>query len=301
MENNFNISNLTSFKIGGEIKKVYFPTSVEEFSEILKKEPEAKVFGNLSNTLVSSFGYDGTLIITTKMNNVIIDGNKVTADCGVKGPKLAQTVAENNLSGFEFMIGFPGSIGGNICMNASAHNQCISDKLISVKIYDGQEVKTYTKEDMEFAYRHSICMDKNIIVLSAEFELESKNAEEIKAKMQENLAFRNSHQPSMALPNCGSVFKNPPGDSAGRLLESIGAKQMSEGGVHVWENHANFIINDKTATSLDVLRLMNKMSNAVENKYGIKLIPEVRFLGGNNQEEVELCKNLKIESIKNLK
>ena len=301
MENNYDISKLTSFKIGGEIKKVYFPTSVVEFVEILKAEPEAKVFGNLSNTLVSTDGYDGVLIITTKMVGVNIENNIVTVDCGVKGPKLAQIAAENGLSGLEFMIGFPGSIGGNICMNASAHGQCVSDKLRSVQVYDGCEVKTYSKADMEFAYRHSICMDRDLVVLSAMFELEFKNAEDIKAKMQENLTFRHSHQPSMALPNCGSVFKNPEGDSAGRLLETVGAKLMSIGGVHVWENHANFIINDKNATSLDVLELMDKMSSAVEEKYGIKLIPEVRFLGGNNQKEVELCKKLKIESIKNLK
>ena len=301
METNFDISKLTSFKIGGKIKKVYFPTTLDEFVKNLKDEPDAKVFGNLSNTLISSDGYDGTVILTTKMSNITINDNFVTVDCGVKGPKLAQTAAEKGLSGFEFMIGFPGSIGGNICMNASAHGQCISDKLISVTVYDGTEVKIYSKDAMEFSYRHSICMDKNLIVLNATFELEPKDSQDIKAQMQENLAFRNSHQPSMALPNCGSVFKNPLGDSAGRLLDSIGAKQMAEGGVHVWENHANFIINDRAGTSLDVLRLMNKMSNAVKEKYGIKLIPEVRFLGGNNQEEVELCKNLKIESIKNLK
>ncbi len=301
METNFDISKLTSFKIGGEIKKVYFPTTLDEFVKNLKDEPNAKVFGNLSNTLVSSDGYDGTVILTTQMTNIEIKDNFVTVDCGVKGPKLAQIVAEKGLSGFEFMIGFPGSIGGNICMNASAHGQCISDKLVSVTVYDGTEVKIYSKEAMEFSYRHSICMDKELVVLNATFELEQKDPFDIKTQMQENLAFRNSHQPSMALPNCGSVFKNPQGDSAGRLLDSIGAKQMSEGGVHVWENHANFIINDRAGTSLDVLRLMNKMSNAVEEKYGIKLVPEVRFLGGNNQEEVELCKNLKIESIKNLK
>ncbi len=301
MENNFDISKLTSFKIGGKIKKVYSPTSVDGFVEILKSEPDAKVFGNLSNTLVSSDGYAGAVILTTKMTNVSVDNNIVTVECGLKGPKLSQIVAEKGLSGFEFMIGFPGSIGGNICMNASAHGQCISDTLISVLVYDGEEVKTYAKSDMEFAYRHSICMDKDLVVLSAKFELENKDIEEIKSKMQENLAFRNSHQPSMALPNCGSVFKNPEGNSSGRLLESIGAKQMTVGGVHVWENHANFIINDGSGTSLDVLKLMDKMSSAVEEKYNIKLIPEVRYLGGNNLEEVELCKKLNIESIKNQK
>lgn len=301
LENNFDIKMLTSFKIGGKIKKVYFPSSVDEFVEILKTEPEAKVFGNLSNTLISSDGYDGVIVLTTKMYNVDFYGTRVVADCGIKGPKLSRLAAANGLSGFEFMIGFPGTLGGNICMNASANKQCISDKLVSVLCFDGSEVKKYTKEQMNFTYRHSVCMEKKLIVLSAEFELENAEIPVIKEKMDMNLHFRKGHQPSLALPNCGSVFKNPDGDSAGRLLDSIGAKNMSSGGVHVWENHANFIINDNNGTSLDVLMLMEKMSNAVELEYGIKLKPEVRYLGGNNKIEEELCKKLLIESIKNQK
>lgn len=301
LENDFVVKKLTSFKIGGSVKKVYFPTSVDEFVEILKVEPEAKVFGNLSNTLVSSDGYDGTIIITTKMCNVEFSDTRVVAESGIKGPKLSQLAEANGLSGFEFMIGFPGSLGGNICMNASANKQCISDRLLSVLCYDANGVKRYNKDQMEFSYRHSVCMDKKLVVLSAEFELEKADDSVIKEKMDLNLKFRKGHQPSLALPNCGSVFKNPEGDSAGRLLESVGAKNMSVGGVHVWENHANFIINDNNGTSLDVLMLMDKMSTAVEDKYGIKLIPEMRYLGGSNKTEEELCKKLRIESIKILK
>ena len=146
---------------------------------------------------------------------------------------------------------------------------------------------------MCFSYRHSICHDKNITVLSAEFEPEQSTKEKVCEKMKENLNFRATHQPSLALPNCGSVFKNPDGDSAGRLLESVGAKQMTVGDAKVWENHANFIINTKHATSMDILTLMSKMSKAVKEKYNIKLTPEVRFLGGNNKEEEELWLQIK--------
>ena len=124
------------------------------------------------------------------------------------------------------------------------------------------------------------------------------NQDWIQKRMNENLTFRQEKQPSLTLPNCGSVFKNPEGDSAGRLLEAAGAKQMKAGGARVFEKHANFIINDNNATSSDILILMDKMSSAVENKYGIKLIPEVRYLGNNNEKEVELCRKLKMESIK---
>lgn len=295
LETDFDIKSLTSFKIGGKIKKVFFPESIDEFVQILKDNPNAEVFGNLSNTLVSTYGYDGTLVLTTKMKNVTIDGTHVIADCGIKGPMLAQLTAKHGLSGFEFMIGFPGSIGGNICMNASAHGQCISDHLVYVTCFVNGKLKRFNKSEMQFDYRKSICQVQNIVVLQAEFELDKAEQAIIETKMNENLAFRKSHQPSMALPNCGSVFRNPEGNSAGRLLDSVGAKQMSAGGVKVWENHANFIVNTANGTSTDVLELMCKMSGAVEKEFNIKLLPEVRFLGGNNEKEVELCAKLKIK------
>lgn len=295
LETDFDIKSLTSFKIGGKIKNVFFPESIDEFVQILKDNPNAEVFGNLSNTLVSTYGYDGTLVLTTKMKNVTIDGTHVITDCGIKGPMLAQLTAKHGLSGFEFMIGFPGSIGGNICMNASAHGQCISDHLVSVTCFVNGKLKRFNKSEMQFDYRKSICQVQNIVVLQAEFELDKAEQAIIETKMNENLAFRKSHQPSMALPNCGSVFRNPEGNSAGRLLDSIGAKLMSVGGVKVWENHANFIVNTANGTSTDVLELMCKMSGAVEKEFNIKLLPEVRFLGGNNEKEVELCAKLKIK------
>lgn len=297
MKTDFGVKNLTSFKVGGEVKKVYFPTNTEDFVEIIKNEPDTKVVGQLSNTLVSSYGYDGSLVITSKMDKLTIDGTKVLAECGIKGPTIATKVSMNALHGFEFMIGFPGSVGGNIVMNASANGQCISDKLVSVTVLDGNEIKKLSKNEMEFSYRHSICQERNLVVLGAEFELEKGDIMEISQKMKDNMQFRTTHQPLLNLPNCGSVFKNPEGDSAGRLLDSVGAKSMSVGGAKVWENHANFIINTGNATSKDILKLMDKMATAVENEFGIRLIPEVRFLGGKDKEEEELCKKLRIKLI----
>lgn len=293
-EKDFEIKKLTMFKIGGRIKKVYFPESVEEFCDLLKKSgADVKVFGNLSNTLISSYGYDGEIILTTKMDDVKIDGSKVIAQAGVKGPKLAQIAAENGLSGFEFMIGFPTSIGGAVCMNASANSQAISDCLVCATCYSPKEgILKLSKDELNFEYRKSRCQSEDLVVLEAEFELEKKSVEQIKNQMNENLAFRKSHQPTLALPNCGSVFKNPEGDSAGRLLESVGAKEMASGGVKVWENHANFIVNTDNGTSTDVLSLMYKMQQAVKKEYNIILEPEIRFLGGNNKEENELCQIL---------
>ncbi len=292
-EENFDIKNLTTFKIGGKIKNVYFPTSIEEFEKILKENKNIKVFGNLSNTLISTDGYDGAIVLTTKMNKISISAQKVTADAGVKGPKLAQVVSEKGLSGLEFMIGFPGSIGGEVYMNASANSQAISDTLVSAICYDCQKgIVKYSKSEMEFDYRKSRCQRENLIVLSAEFELESKNCEDIKNKMSENLEFRKNHQPSLVLPNCGSIFRNPEGNSAGRLLDAIEAKTFKSGGARVWENHANFIVNNDNATSFDVLNLMYMMYTKVKESYNIELEPEIVFLGGNNEKENELWQRL---------
>lgn len=298
-ENDFDISKLTSFKVGGKIRKVYFPESVDEFVKILKSEPDAVVAGNLSNVLVSSDGYDGVLICTKRMDEIKIDGNLVTASAGVRGTKLSKLAAANGLSGLEFMIAFPGSVGGEVYMNAGAHGQMVSDVLKSAKIYSPENgILNFSNKEMKFAYRSSICREMPYVILEAEFELKPDTSDNIQKRMNENLAFRQEKQPFLTLPNCGSVFKNPEGDSAGRLLEAAGAKQMKAGGARVFEKHANFIINDNNATSSDILILMDKMSSAVENKYGIKLIPEVRYLGNNNEKEVELCRKLKMESIK---
>lgn len=293
MDTNFNIQKSTSLKIGGEIARMYFPASIEEFVAAVEKEPDAYVVGNLSNVLVSSFGYNGAVISTTKLNDIKIEGNKIIAGAGVRGTKLSKLACENGLSGLEFMIAFPGSVGGEVFMNAGAHGQMIADVLTTAKIYCLENgVITLSNDEMEFSYRTSICQRKPYSVLEAEFVLTPQTVEKIQEKMNENLSFRQNKQPALTLPNCGSVFRNPVGDYAGRLLESVNVKGLVCGGARVWENHANFIINDGSATSLDVLRLMFEMHKRVKEKYNIELKPEVRFLGGNNEEEVEICKIL---------
>ena len=248
-EKNFDIKKLTSFKIGGRINEVFLPENIDEFSQILDENPDIKVFGNLSNTLIYLFLFK---------------------------------------PGLEFMIGFPGSVGGEVYMNASANSQAISDRLNYAICYSKNEgiMKLYNKE-MEFQYRSSRCQKENLVVLQACFELEYSDRFAIQKRMNENLNFRKVHQPSLVLPNCGSIFKNPAGDSAGRLLDSVGAKNMISGGVRVWENHANFIVNDRAGSSLDVLNLMFEMYSKVKENYGIELEPEIRFLGGNNKKENE--------------
>lgn len=293
IEKDYDIKNSTTFKIGGRINEAYFPDNVDEFVRLLQKYPNIPVLGNLSNTLISSAGYDGKVILTNKMNNITIDGNKVTAECGVKGPKLSQEVCKSGLSGLEFMIGFPGSVGGEVYMNASAHGQCISDHIVSVLCFSRKVgLMTIEKDRMGFDYRSSRCEKDDLIVLKAEFELEQKNSEEIKKQMDENLDFRRKHQPTLALPNCGSIFKNPPCNPAGKLLESVGAKEIMIGDVRVWRNHSNFIVNTGNGNSLDVLQLMCEMQKRVKEMYNIELEPEIKYLGNKSKEETKLWQKL---------
>ena len=295
LEYDYDIKSMTSFKIGGKIARMYFPESVEEFVEIKEKEPEAFVAGNFSNILVSSDGYDGAVICTKKIDGIKFDDNTVFAGAGVRGTKLSKLALENGLSGLEFMIAFPGSVGGEVFMNAGAHGQMVADVLKSARVYSPERgVISLTNQDMQFSYRTSICQKMPYSVLEAEFALQPCAKDKIQEKMDENLSFRQNKQPSLTLPNCGSTFRNPDGDSAGRLLDAAGVKGLKIGGAHVWENHANFIINDGSAVSLDILELMYEMYSRVKEKFNVELKPEVRYLGGKNEKEVELCRKLNL-------
>ena len=293
LQTDFDIKKSTTMKIGGKIARFYTPETIDEFVQIMQKEPKAFIAGNLSNVIVSSFGYDGAVISTKKLNKIQVDGNKIIAGAGVRGTKLSKIALENGLSGMEFMIAFPGSIGGEVYMNAGAHGQEIASIFKFAKIYSPQDgLLELSNKELEFGYRTSICHKKNYSVLEVEFELLSKSRDEIQLKIDENLSFRKSKQPDLTIPNCGSTFKNPTGDSAGRLLDAVGVKGLKVGGMKVWENHANFIVNDGEATSLDALQLMFEMYKRVKEKFNIELKPEIIFLGGNNEKEVEICKIL---------
>ena len=133
---NYDIKNHTTFKIGGLVNKIWFPKNQQELVYLLKDLKDYILLGNCSNVLISSNGYKGNIILTTEMKSFEINGSRVISDCGVKGPMLSQKACEASLTGFEFMIGFPGTIGGEIYMNASCHGQCISDNLIRCCLFD---------------------------------------------------------------------------------------------------------------------------------------------------------------------
>lgn len=291
---NFEIKNLTTFKVGGEVNKLYLPQTQQELVYLLKTLKDYILLGNCSNILFSSEGYDGNVILTTGLKNFEINGNFIKAECGVKGPLLSQKAAEAGLSGFEFMIGFPGTIGGEVFMNASAHGQSVSDTLLRCCVFDktNKEIIYKEKKDMDFNYRKSILQDGRYILLEAEFKLEKGSKDQINALMERNLSSRKDIQPNLAHPNAGSIFKNPANDSAGRLLEKAGGKLLNNQNAQVWQKHANFIVNTGDASSEDILDLMLKMYDAVKEKFTIELTPEIIFVGKKNKKEEEICKIL---------
>jgi len=291
---NYEIKKHTSFKVGGMVNKVYFPKNQQELVSLLKELKDYILLGNCSNVLISSNGYKGNLILTTQMKHFEINGTRVIADCGVKGQLLSQKACEASLTGFEFMIGFPGTIGGEVFMNASCHGQCISDNLIRCCLFDKKKKEIIYKEksEMGFDYRKSMLQEGEYILLGAEFELKKAPQEEIKALLDRNLEFRKKVQPSLAHPNAGSVFKNPENDSAGRLLDKAGVKDYDLENVRVWDKHANFVVNKGNATSEDVLEIMVKMFTAVKENYKIELAPEIIFIGDKTKKEEDLCKIL---------
>lgn len=296
---NYEVKNDSTFRIGGTIKKVALPDTIAELVELLKSDEYELVLGNCSNVLFSSDYIDKKIILTKNISEYKFEGRKIYVSAGTRGPIVAKECQKRELTGFEFLVGFPGSFGGMIYMNASAHNQAIADTFISARAYNikTKEIETFNKEKMKFEYRKSAISNGNYIILDAIFELNIGNKEQIDEIIRRNIEFRKNRQPSLKQGNAGSTFKNPENDSAGRLLDLCEMKGVKEGGAMVFENHANFVVNNNNATSLDVLTLMYKMYSKVREKYRIILEPEIKYIGDKGTQEYKLWELMTEENI----
>lgn len=293
-ELNFNLKNFNTYKLSSTADVVYTPSTIEELTELLANIDNFIILGAGSNVILSTSGIKTPVVLTHKLNKVEILENTVTVECGVKSAYLSKITAQNSLSGFEFLAPIPSHMGGALYMNASAHGQCISDVFLEACVYDVAEKKILTlkKEDMQFAYRKSLLQEKNYILLSAKFELIPDDKNKIQEKISENISKRQKTQPSLKTPNAGSIFKNPEGLSAGALIEKAGLKGKTIGGAQISELHANFIVNLNSATSSDISELMFFAYNEVENKFNVKLKPEVIFLGEKTELEDKIWHKL---------
>ncbi len=292
----YDLKDDTTLKIGGLAELAYLPKSVGDMIESIKYHSKNNspynVVGVGSNLLVASAGVKGGVILTKKLKDVIrIDDNRIYALCGAKSSAFARCAYESGLAGGEFLIGIPGSIGGAIFMNAGAHGQNIKDIIESVKILNMKtyEVREVPLDELEFNYRSSSFMTKKDMVLSAIFKLPNGDKEKIKEKMDFHVNYRAKNHPPLTEYSAGSTFRNPAGEFAANLLEKVGAKEYIENGkVRFSVKHANFLYNFNNATSTDVVRLMHKMWEKVYNEFGIKLHPEIKFIGEKTDEEEKL-------------
>ncbi len=279
----FTMSELSSFRVGGVASIVIYPMTVSSLKQLLRfltsRNISFRVIGNGTNLIPMDDGFDGVLIITKKICELCIEGERVYAGCGVGLSKIANVVADISLSGMENLYGIPATVGGAVYMNAGAYGSQISDVLASAECYDlkKNEIITFDNEEMLFSYRHSRCKDEKLVILSATFQLSFGEENEIKSRMKEVMTKRKNSQP-LEYPNAGSIFKRPANNFAGKLIEDAGLKGLRVGGAEVSVKHAGFIVNRGGATSRDILSLINIIKAKVFEMSGVMLQCEVELL-----------------------
>ena len=271
------------FRVGGPADILVTPVNEEQVVNTLKLCREYNVpyfiLGNGSNILVKDGGISGVVIKFNKLNKITTEGNCVTAQSGALLKDVSKAALENNLRGFEFACGIPGSIGGAVFMNAGAYDGEMAHVIKSARVIDENcNIKNLTKEELELGYRSSIVMKKGYVVIEATVELESGEYASIKDKIDDLTNRRESKQP-LEYPSCGSVFKRPVGHFAGQLISEAGLKGYRIGGVEVSEKHAGFMINVADGTAKDYEDLIESVIEKVKEHSGVTLEREVRILG----------------------
>ncbi len=269
----------TTFKVGGNAVCIAVPDTVEKAAVLIKFLNENNIkhyfLGNGSNVIFNDNGFDGVIIKTSALNFIEIDKNYVKSGAGVLMTALAKKLQENNLSGLEFCYGIPGNIGGGVFMNAGAYGGEISDCLVSVEYIDEKGVlKSISKEECDFSYRHTRFMKEKWLIVSATFKLEEKDGEEMLCFMEDIMQRRKDKQP-LDKPSAGSSFKRPVGYFAAALIDECGLKGMTVGGAQVSEKHAGFIVNIGGATCEDIVALADKVRQIVFEKKGVVLEKEM--------------------------
>lgn len=274
------MSRHTTFRTGGNAAFLVMPRTEEQVAALLRELSGTRymVIGNGSNLLFSDEGYDGVVIrLGSNFSKIEVKGNEITAQSGALLSKIANVALENNLGGFEFASGIPGSVGGAIAMNAGAYGGEMKDVVVST-LCVGESGRMLEVEDHDFSYRHSIFSDTKLVALRTVIRLEPKDKELIKSEMAELNARRREKQP-LEYPSAGSTFKRPEGYFAGKLIEDAGLKGFRIGGAMVSKKHAGFVINYDNATSADIIKLINHIQKEVYMRFGVKLEPEIKLIG----------------------
>ncbi len=281
------LARYTSFRVGGDAEFYAAPISLEETQACLdwyaaqRGDLPLTILGAGSNLLISDQGLPGLTINTHRLRYYRAEEEGLlVASAGEPIARLAWNAAKRGWRGLEWAVGIPGSVGGSVVMNAGAHQGCVADVLAWVKVVepDGSIVQLQPAE-LEYRYRTSNLQGGDRLVLEAAFRLKTGfEVTEVRQDTNKNLQMRKSSQP-YHLPSCGSVFRNPYPQAAGRLIEELGLKGFQIGGAQVAERHANFILNCGGAKAMDIFQIIQHVQAEVENTYQVLLKPEVKILG----------------------
>ncbi len=274
----------TTFRVGGPADVFVTVSEEEQLRKILKYLDLTGwsyfLLGCGSNLLVSDRGYRGVVIrLDGAFGGVRVDGRRITAGSSALLSQVARAACENSLCGLEFASGIPGSVGGGVRMNAGAYGGEMAQVARTVRVmYKDGSIMELDNNTMEFGYRSSVLKDRPYVVLDVTMELEEGKKEEILERMKELAARRREKQP-LEYASAGSTFKRPEGYFAGKLIMDAGMRGARIGGARVSDKHCGFIINDGTATAADIAELIEEVTETVKEKFGVRLEPEVIFLG----------------------
>lgn len=295
IKRNISLGRYTSFKIGGRARYFFVAKNQDDLISVIKKVKKIKlpffILGGGSNLLISDRAYRG-LIIKMENKKYKIKNNKIYAEAGLSLSLLVKRAEKNNLTGLEWLVGIPGTIGGAIFGNAGAFGKSMKDIIKKVEIFNtkNQKVKFFKNKECKFAYRESIFKrNKNLIILSAEIQLKKGEQKEIKKEIKKNLTYKKKTQP-LEFPSAGSIFKNFILNrkktekvkknkiiSAALMIENCGLKGKKIGKAKISEKHANFIVNLGGAKAKDVVKLINLTKEKVKNKFKIDLEEEICY------------------------
>ncbi|WP_417535255.1 UDP-N-acetylmuramate dehydrogenase [Methylophaga sp.] len=282
LKTNEPLSRYNSWRVGGPAKQLYRPTDRNDLALFLQQLPAEEPvlwLGLGSNLLIRDGGFAGTVIVTAgALQTIDVIDNEITAEVGLYCSKLAKQAAKAGLKGAAFWAGIPGTLGGALAMNAGAHGVETWDSVLEVTTIDKQgELHLYNADQFEVSYRH-VNLPENQWFVAAKMRFEQGDKETELELIRDLLKKRNISQPTNQ-PCAGSVFRNPPGDFSGRLIEVSGLKGLTVGGASVSDKHANFIVNNGDATAKDIETLIFEVQQRVEQEHGVKLIPEVHIIG----------------------
>lgn len=279
------MSRHTSLRVGGRADAVASPTDIAELETLLQSCARFRiphtVMGNGFNTLVRDGGVEGLVILTRKLRRLEERGGAmILAEAGVSHASLTKFCIRLGLAGLEFGAGIPGTVGGWIAMNAGIGTRETKDVVREIEVVSptGRKRSHLGQSALRFSYRALHGLAPGSVIVSALLAVELAEPADVKAAVDRLLATRSQSQP-LDVPSCGSVFKNPSGDHAGRLIEAAGLKGYQEGAAQISEVHANFIANNGGASAADVLALIAHVQREVEAMSGIRLETEVRILG----------------------